>query len=209
MIRSGVDTERFKKPLETRIREKYELKNKFVLLQVGNIELNKRQTDSLKALQILSRTLRQFKLMFDGGGRTDELVQLCEKLGIQDKVIFRRSSSDEELAEVYAACDVFLFPAQITWGLAVVEAMAAAKPVIVSLKCGASEIIENGVNGVTVEHQNPEEIARHVENLIKDTPLRRTLGNNAYNYVKENISWQKYAQNMEKKFQKTIENQAR
>lgn len=209
VITTGVDTELLEKATGASIREQYKLKNKFVLLQVGNIELNKRQTDSLKALKILSEHYDNLTLMFDGGGRTDELVKLSKKLGIHDKVIFRRSSNDEELAEVYAACDVFLFPAQITWGLAVVEAMVAAKPVIVSLKCGVSEIIENGANGVTVEHQNPEEIARHVENLIKDTPLRRTLGNNAYNYVKENISWQKYAQNMEKKFQKTIENQAR
>ena len=159
VITTGVDTELLENATGASIREQYKLKNKFVLLQVGNIELNKRQIDSLKALKILSEHYDNLTLMFDGGGRTDELVKLSQKLGIQDKVVFRRSSNDEELAEVYAACDVFLFPAQITWGLAVVEAMVAAKPVIVSLKCGVSEIIQNGVNGITVEHQKPEEIA--------------------------------------------------
>jgi glycosyltransferase involved in cell wall biosynthesis len=206
VITTGVDTELLEKATGAIIREQYKLKDKIVLLQVGNIELNKRQTDSLQALKILSEHYDNLTLMFDGGGRTDELVKLSKKLGIQDKVVFRRSGNDEELAEVYAACDVFLFPAQITWGLAVVEAMVAAKPVIVSLKCGVSEIVQNGVNGITVEHQKPEEIARHVENLIKNPSLRKTIGNNAYNYVKENISWQKYAQNIERIFQKTIDN---
>ncbi len=208
VITSGVDTELLEKATGASIREQYKLKDKFVLLQVGNIELNKRQTDSLKALKILSEKYDNITLMFDGGGRTDEIVKLSKKLGIQDKVVFRRSSNDKELAEVYAACDVFLFPAQITWGLAVVEAMVAAKPVIVSVKCGVSEIIQNGVNGVTVEHQKPEEIAKHVENLISDSSLRRTIGKNAYNFVKENVSWQKCAQNIEKIFQKTIERHA-
>lgn len=206
VIRTGVDTELLEKATGASIREQYKLNKDFVLLQVGNIELNKRQTDSLKAFKILSEHYDNIKLMFDGSGRIDELLKLSKKLGIQDKVVFRRSNNDEELAEVYAACDVFLFPAQITWGLAVVEAMVAAKPVIVSRKCGVSEIIQTGINGIIVDHEKPEEIALKIAELINDPKLRKTLGNNAYNYVKENISWEKFAKNIEKVFQQAIEN---
>jgi glycosyltransferase involved in cell wall biosynthesis len=123
-------------------------------------------------------------------------------LGVADKILFLRSSSDEELAEVYAACDVFVFPAQITWGLAVVEAMAAAKPVIVSRKCGVSEIIRNDINGIVVDHLDPEGIAEKVEFLINNEGLRRDLGVNAREYVKSHLSWEKYAQSMEVAFEK-------
>ena len=158
----------------------------------------------MRALKILSEGTSNIKLMFDGGGRKDELVRLVEKLGLEDKVIFRRSSNDEELAEVYAACDVFLFPAQITWGLAVVEAMAAAKPVIVSDRCGASEIIQNGVNGMVVDHNDPKGIAERVKFLINNDNVRRELGQNAREYVKSHLSWEKYADRMQEAFEKTI-----
>jgi glycosyltransferase involved in cell wall biosynthesis len=131
-------------------------------------------------------------------------LTLSEKLGVRDNVLFLHTNNDEELAKVYAACDVFLFPAQITWGLAAIEAMAAAKPVIVSKKCGASEIIQTNVNGIVVDHAKPEEIAKQVELLMNNAKLRRKLGENAYEYVKSHLSWEKYARTMEKIFEQTI-----
>jgi glycosyltransferase involved in cell wall biosynthesis len=70
---------------------------------------------------------------------------------------------------------VFLFPAQITWRLAVIEAMASGKPVIVSKKCGASEIIQSSVNGVVVDHANPEQITKSAELLLNNTKLRKKI----------------------------------
>jgi glycosyltransferase involved in cell wall biosynthesis len=206
VVRSGTDIELFHEASGKSIRAKYALGNDFVLLQVGNLELNKRQADSIVALYYLSKSYNNVKLILDGGGRREDLVKLCEELGVRDKVLFLHTNDDEELAKVYAACDVFVFPAQITWGLAVTEAMAAAKPVIVSKRAGASEIIENNVNGIVVDHAKPEKIAEQVEILMNNPKLRKKLGENAYKYVVRNFSWEKYAKNMENVFQKTISN---
>lgn len=204
VVRSGIDIELFHNASGTSIREKYGLGKDFVLLQVGNFQLNKGQVDSIRVLYHLSKNYDRTKLILDGSGRKEELVRLSEKLGVRDKVLFLHTNDDEELAKVYAACDVFLFPAQITWGLAVIEAMAASKPVIVSNKCGASEIIQSGMNGIVVDHAKPEEMARHVERLINDSKLRKRLGENAYEYVRNNLSWEKYARTMEKIFEQKI-----
>jgi glycosyltransferase involved in cell wall biosynthesis len=99
---------------------------------------------------------------------------------------------------------VFLFPAQITWGLAVIEAMAASKPVIVSNKCGASEIIQSNVNGIVVDHAKPEEITKQVELLMNNADLCKKLGEHAYEYVKSHLSWEKYARTMETIFEKAL-----
>lgn len=203
VIRSGINMELFHDASGKSFREKHSLANDFALLQVGNLELNKRQADSIKTLYYLSKN-NNVKLILDGGGRREELIMLSERLGVRDNVLFLHSKSDEELAEVYAACDVFVFPAQITWGLAVIEAMSAAKPVIVSNKCGASEIVESGVNGIVVNQANPEQMTRHIERLINDSKLRERLGENAYEYVRNNLSWEKYARTMEKIFEQTI-----
>jgi glycosyltransferase involved in cell wall biosynthesis len=99
---------------------------------------------------------------------------------------------------------VFLFPQQITWGLAVVEAMASAKPVIVAKGCGVAEIIQDNVNGMLVENGKPEEIAKKVEYLIINPSLRERIGKNALNYVKEHLSWEKYARTMEDVFERVL-----
>jgi len=71
--------------------------------------------------------------------------------------------------------------------------MAAAKPVVVSRETGASEIIQSGVNGIVVDHAKPEEMARQVELLMNNPKLRKRLGENAYRYVRRNLSWEHYA----------------
>jgi glycosyltransferase involved in cell wall biosynthesis len=88
--------------------------------------------------------------------------------------------------------------------LAVIEAMAAAKPVIVSKKCGASEIIQTNVNGIVVDHAKPEEMAKQVELLMNNAKLRKKLEENAYEYVKNHLSWEKYARKMETIFEQAI-----
>jgi glycosyltransferase involved in cell wall biosynthesis len=204
IVRSGVDIELFRDASREEMRKRHGLENDFVLLQVGNLSIRGRQTDSVEALYYLSKRYDNVKLILDGAGPRDALIKLSEKLGVRDKVLRLHSVSDEELAKMYAACDAFIFPSQITWGLAAIEAMAAGKPVIVSKNCGASEIIQSGENGIIVDHAKPKEMAEQAELLINNSKLRKKLGGNAYEYVKGNLSWEKYAKNMESVFQGAI-----
>jgi glycosyltransferase involved in cell wall biosynthesis len=204
VVRTGVDSEKFKNVSGNEIRKKYGLENDFVLLSVCNLAPIKRPADSIIALHFLSKQHDNVKLIFDGSGPRENLIKLIEKLGLKEKVLFLHSKSDEELVKVYASCDAFVFPPQITWGLAVTEAMAASKPVIVSNACGASEIIEDNFNGMIFEHAKPEQISKKVELLINDQGLRRSIGRNAFEYVATNLSWKNYAKTMEGIFQQSI-----
>ena len=205
IVRPGITADLFHKASGKDIRVKYGLENNFVLLQVGNIARDKRQSDSVRALYYLSKKYDNVTLMLVGQGPREELAALSQKLGVEKKVLFLSGCSDEELAQVYAACDVFLFPAQITWGLAVIEAMAASKPVFVSRKSGASEVIQSGQNGIVVDEPYAENIVAQVEKLISDSVLRQTMGIKAYEYVKENLSWELYAKKMEVVFEKAVD----
>ena len=204
VVRTGLDLEKLQGVSGRAARARYNLENDFVLLHVANFAPN-RQSNSIKALSYLSKNHSNVKLVLDGAGPQDELKALCRKLGVEDRVLFIRSKCDKDLAEVYAACDVFLFPQQITWGLAAVEAMASGKPVIVSRGCGVAEIIEDNVNGLLVDHGKPEEIAKKVETLTADPTLRNKIGKNAADYVRETLSWRKYALQMHKIFQKSTQ----
>lgn len=205
VVRTGIDTELFRNASGEDTRRRYGLENDFILLFVGS-SMYARRSDLIKALYHLYKAYDNVKLILDGGEQ-DALIRLSEKLGVRDKVLFLYSTSDEELVKVYAACDVFVYPTSISpWGLVVIEAMATAKPVVVSKQAGTSEIIQSGVNGIVVDHARPEEIAKQVEMLMNNPKLRKKLGENAYEYVKNNLSWEKYAEKMESIFQQTISN---
>ena len=205
VVRSGVNVDFFHNAPGKIFRKKYSLENDFVLLQVGTLIYYKRQEDSITALAQLSKKHDNVKLIIDGIGDQKPLMTLAQKLGVQDKIIFLHASSDEELAETYAACDVFLYPSDTSWGLVVAEAMAASKPIIISKKSGASEIVQDRITGFVVNHEKPMEIADRLELLINNPKLVDALGDNCYRYVKENLSWEKFAKEIENIFRQTIE----
>jgi glycosyltransferase involved in cell wall biosynthesis len=204
IVRTGVDVELFHNASGENLRRKYGLKNSFVLLFVG-VSRYARRSDVIRALHKLSKKYDNVRLILDTARERDMLTSLSEELGVRDKVLFMRSTSDTELAEVYAACDVFIYPSSASpWGLVVTEAMAAAKPVIVSRQVGTSEIIQDYVNGIVIDRAKPEEIAKHIEMLIDNPKLCKKLGENAYEYVKNNLSWERYAKKVESVFQEAI-----
>jgi glycosyltransferase involved in cell wall biosynthesis len=164
-----------------------------------------RRSSIIKALAIVLRKHRNVKLILDTPREREMLASLADELGLKEKVLFLDSKSDVELAEVYAACDCFVYPSSASpWGLVVTEAMAAGKPVIVSKQVGTSEIIEDHVNGIIIDKSTPEQIAEKIEVLLEDPKLARKLGENAYTYVRDNLSWRKYAERVERVFTETL-----
>ncbi len=205
IVRTGVDSELFHNASGKNLRKKYDLESNFVLLFVGGSSYARR-SELVRALYYLSKDHDTIKLILDVPARQQEtLTKLSEKLGIRSRILFLHSGSDEELAEVYAACDVFVYPSSVSpWGLVVTEAMAAAKPVIVSKQVGTSEIIQNGINGIVIDQSKPEQIAKQIEILMNNPKLRKEIGQNAYEYIKNNLSWERYAKSMERVFQRVI-----
>jgi glycosyltransferase involved in cell wall biosynthesis len=203
LIREGLDIEPFQNASGEEFRRRHGLQNDYLMLQVGSLVYYKHPDASIKALAYLSDK-EGVKLILVGIGATDRYKELATKLGIRDRVMFLHNVSEKELASIYKACNIFVFPAAQTWGLVVTEAMAAGKPVIVSSKAGASEIIENNVNGIVIDDETPEILAAEIKRLIDDPTLATKIGENALNYVKNNLSWDSYAKNMEKVFQEAI-----
>jgi len=204
IVRTGVDVELFQKASGKSLRAKYGLENSFVMLFVGGSRYAHRG-DLVRALHTLSKKYEHIRLILDTSREREMLTRLSEELGVSDKILLFNSKTDAELAEVYAACDAFVYPASASpWGLVVTEAMAAGKPVIVSRQVGTSEIIQDNVNGIIIDKATPEEIAKQVEVLVNDPNLGKKLGENAFRYVKETLSWERYAEKVEGVFRRTV-----
>jgi len=101
---------------------------------------------------------------------------------------FRTAGYRSEGAALMGACDAIALPsASEGLGRAVVEAMARATPAIVT-PTGASELIEDGVSGRVVPHDDPAAIAAAITELARDPVHRERMGRAARERIRRDFS---------------------
>ena len=82
-----------------------------------------------------------------------------------------------ELAEMYASCDVFLFPSSTeTFGNVVLEAMASGLPVIAADAGGVKDSITDGSDGFLCKARNAMSFTKAMDKFIKDPGLIASMG---------------------------------
>ena len=102
------------------------------------------------------------KLLVVGKGDIDRYRAIARHLGIESDVYFT-GIWREEIAPIYMAVDLFVMLSVFdTFGLAVLEAMAAGLPVIISPTVGAKDIVRSGENGFIVSPSHVSEISRYM-----------------------------------------------
>ena len=133
---------------------------------------------------------KKFKLLIVGKGSKQKYDSLAAKLGIGDAVIYAGVVENGDVAKMYLASDIFAILSRCdTFGLTVLEAMAASLPVIVSEHVGAKDIIRHGKDGFVVGNEmNPDEIAHAIFFLSTDD-VKTGVAREAYLTVPQN-SWE-------------------
>jgi glycosyltransferase involved in cell wall biosynthesis len=101
---------------------------------------------------------------------------------------------------VYQLCDVFVLPSTgpgESWGLAVNEAMAAGKPVIVSDKCGcAVDLVVNGKNGFTFIAGDINDLALKMKTMINSKNELGKWSENSLSRIRE-FTWVPFVSSIE------------
>ena len=105
--------------------------------------------------------------------------------------------SETELVKQYTHTDIFVFPNNNqTWGLSVFEAMLAGCVCIVSKGAGAHEVLTHAENALLVPPESPQAIADAMLFLIKNPKEMTRIAQNGIQFVKANLSWEKYTKDM-------------
>ncbi len=158
--------------------------NKVVLLYVGRISKEKDLDVIAASLRLLEKEKLPVQMVFVGDG--PYLKELRQSL---KSACFTGALYGLDLATAYASADLFLFPSTTdTYGNVVVEAHAAGLPTIVSETGGPKELVQEGVNGYITRSLDVEAFTRAVRKLVADAPLRRKLGAQARESVR-NRDW--------------------
>lgn len=124
--------------------------------------------------------LNRIKLLIVGKDHEKNFKKLAQSLGIQELVIFLGMQRKEELDKIILASDIFsLLSIFDTFGIAVLEAMAASLPVIISGNMGVKELISQGINGFFLEDpSSPDEFMEKVSYLLEEK-VRAKIGKEA------------------------------
>jgi glycosyltransferase involved in cell wall biosynthesis len=101
----------------------------------------------------------------------------AQALGIAERVRFAGYVPREEIGARYAAAHVFVLPSfNEGMSVATLEAMAAGLPVVVTRTGGTAELVADGVNGLTFDWADVDELAAHLRLLASDRALVRRMG---------------------------------
>lgn len=151
-----------------------------LILYVGRIAREKNLSLLLKAFKKVLMTYPDTKLAIVGGGPAlNETKVETSKLDIKSSVTFTGMLDRSSLDHYYSAADIFVFPSKTeTQGLAICEALSAGLPVVAVNAGGIPENIKDGEDGFLV-NDDVDEFAQKLELLIKDSKLRKDMGNAA------------------------------
>lgn len=170
----GVDTEQWR-PLPAREPLSDHALN---LVCVGRMHASKGFDIALRAVrQCLDRGLDVYLRLLGDGPERSSLIALAEQLGLGGNVDFRGSVREDEVRRTMGSADIFLLPSHAEpLGVVVMEAMAMATPVIVTAAGGVGEIVTSGVDAVTVEPGNVDQLVTAIVDLAADPARRAELG---------------------------------
>ncbi|WP_341356550.1 glycosyltransferase family 1 protein [Rossellomorea sp. y25] len=167
----GVDCQTYSpERRSSELRKKYNVDKKYILLYVGRLAPEKDLDTLEKTIQHLPQKLKdqvQWVIVGDGPMKNE----LMEKTKLED-VVFTGYVTGDELAEVYASSDLFVFPsASETFGNVVLEALASGLPAVVADKGGVTNIVDHDQTGRIAEaHQYPSFI-HHIEEILQEDRL--------------------------------------
>jgi len=174
IIPHGVDFERFS--TEVAPVEDF-CDGKLNILFVSRLEKRKGITYLLKAYKRVKEEIPQSRLIVVGPGNISRYKNWVNEMDLKD-VVFTGYMSADDLLRYYHTADIFCAPAtgQESFGIVLLEAMAAGKPIIASNIPGFASVLAHGVEGLLVPPRDEEELANTLLLLLRDHDLRQQMG---------------------------------
>jgi len=175
------------------------------LLFVGGLD----SAHYFKGLIILFEALtkiehKHWRLNIIGSGNLRGSYQRqAEALGLSRKIKFLGRLDETTLIKTYQSSDIFILPSinrHEAFGLVLTEAMACGVPVIASNLPGVRTVFRDGLDGLTVEPGNAQDLAEKLAELIGDEPKRSDMGRSARSYAISRYSWEQVESKLKKAF---------
>ncbi|MFA5389545.1 MAG: glycosyltransferase family 4 protein [Candidatus Omnitrophota bacterium] len=210
LIYNGVDADRFLRDFSEEEKEKIRAgfgikKGRKVIGMIARFTPDKGHDTLLYALAEIVKQRPDVQLMFVGDGdKRREAIELSRKLNLSENVTF--AAPQLNTADALAVMDIFMFTPERRegLGLALLEALAAGKPVVATNVGGISSVVENGINGFLVEPSKPGPLAVSVLRLLSDKELCARMAQAGIKTVAEKFSMAAMAEKTEEVYKEAV-----
>jgi glycosyltransferase involved in cell wall biosynthesis len=197
----GVDTNEFRPDLPTQdLRAKLNISNeKKVLFTVQRLIRLKGVDKLINVMRMICERDANFVLVVGGTGPDSTyLKSLVKSVSLENNIIFAGYIPESELATYFAMCDIFVFhSSNETFGIVLVQAMSAAKPVVSVRTSAIPEVIADGKNGFLVSKEAISEFSDRVLMLSEDKEIYKKISDQNRREAIERYDWKKISDDYE------------
>lgn len=176
-----------------RVRKRFGLPREFIL-GVGSIQPRKnlgRLIEAYARLNSAGGDLPPLVLVGKRAWRAGDIFHTVQKWNIKEKVIFTGFVPDEDLASLYSAAMLFVYPSFFEgFGLPPLEAMQCGTPVIAGNRTSIPEVV--GDAGLLIDPFDTDALSDAMQKLVSDGDLRRSLAGKGLERAKL-FSWNRTA----------------
>ena len=175
------------------------------LFCAGNFKI-KGLAEAIEVVASLKENLRNNTLLLVvGGDKSTPFIKLAEEYGIAKNIIF--TGTQKNMRDYYIAADILLYPSLYeTFSNVCLEAMGCGLPVITTQQIGAYELINEGINGFSVNTcDNIDEMVRFLTAFIELPETERTKFSTAAATSVEDFTWSRHIEQLEELFYKVAE----
>jgi len=206
VVSNGIDLKNFKKTsLNKNFLQEYKINDKLpIFLFVGRIDVDKNIDLIIKAAAIVLRKKKVQVVIVGVGKKEESYKNLANNLGISEYVLFTGKLSNDELAEMLSAAQIYIASGEAELqGIAVMEAMAFGLPVLGLNAVAIPELVKDGVNGYLFE-KNAKDLAEKMLKILKNKDKMKKMSKNSLKIIKEH-DFDKTLEKFEELYRKIIE----
>ncbi len=197
LVFSGTDTSRFEAAVpDSQLRERLGIDQAVpVVCAAATLAERKGIRHLIRAAAILKERGTPVHLIIAGDGeQRGELESLASELGVGASFV----GFYADMPALFASIDVFVMPSLSEGlGVAVLEAMAAGKPVVASAVGGLRESVVDGVTGYSIPPADPEALAEAIGKLIANPAMAAEFGSAGRARAREKFSLENMARGNE------------
>jgi N-acetyl-alpha-D-glucosaminyl L-malate synthase BshA len=178
VIPNFIDLDRYNNEFENCDRGLLAQSEEFVITHVSNFRSVKRIPDVIEVFHRIIQQVQAKLIMIGEGPEKEKAEHLCEKLNIQDQVVFLGNSN--EIDKILCFSDLFLLPSETeSFGLSALEAMASGVAVVSSNSGGIPEVNKDGVSGYLTDVGDVDLMSKKALEILQNPKILKQFKSNA------------------------------
>jgi len=206
IIRNGVNLKNLVS--KKNFKMKYNINSKFILF-VGRFSKSKGIETLIDAFNIVNTKFSDIHLVIMGVdfGFEKTMEELIIKFNLSKKILVIKNPPREDVISAYGESEFLILPSQ--WELSPLvplESFAFKKPVISTKSHGIPFTVQDGKNGILVDPEKPDQLAKAITKLLLDDDLRIRLGLSGYNFVHAECNCVSMAKNSLELYEQILKN---